>query len=135
MSAGRARLEIGTYGDISTTRTPAGTVRAEARFRDRDGEIRKVTAVGSTVQAAKQALRTKLARRSTATGFGTTLSPESTVADLAVAWLEDVQVRTDLAPGTKDLYAREVKSLILPHLKSLRLREVTVGRMDQFLKR
>jgi len=135
MSAGRSRLEIGTYGDISTASTPAGTIRAEARFRDWDGEVRKVTAVGPTVKAAKQALRQKLARRSTATGFGTTLSPESTVAELAAAWLEDVQVRTDLADGTKDLYAREVNSLILPHLKSLRLREVTVGRIDQFIKR
>lgn len=135
MSAGRSRLEIGTYGDISTANTPAGSIRAEARFRDWDGEVRKVTAVGPTVKAAKQALRQKLARRSTATGFGMTLSPESTVAELAAAWLEDVQVRTDLADGTKDLYAREVNSLILPHLKSLRLREVTVGRIDQFIKR
>lgn len=135
MSAGRGRLEIGTYGDISTTKTGAGTVRAEARFRDWDGEVRKVTAVAQTAAAAKAALRQKLARRSIATGFGTTLSPESTVAQLAAAWLEDVQLRTDLAEGTKDLYAREVNSLILPHLKSLRLREVTVGRMDQFIKR
>lgn len=135
MSAGRSRLEIGTYGDISAASTPAGTIRAEARFRDWDGEVRKVTAVGPTVKAAKQALRQKLARRNTATGFGMTLSPESTVAELAAAWLEDIQVRTDLADGTKDLYAREVNSLILPHLKSLRLREVTVGRIDQFIKR
>lgn len=135
MRTGRARLEIGTYGDISTTSTAAGRVRAEARFRDWDGEVRKVTATGDSVKGAKQALRQKLARRSTATGFGTTLTPDSTVADLAVAWLEDVRLRTDLADGTKDLYAREVNSLILPHLKSLRLREVTVGRIDQFIKR
>ncbi|QLQ10055.1 MAG: tyrosine-type recombinase/integrase [Nocardioidaceae bacterium] len=135
MSTGRTRLEIGTYGDISTTRTAAGTVRAEARFRDWDGEVRKVTATGSTVKTAKQALRQKLVRRNTATGLGTVLTPESTVAQLAAAWLEDVEVRTDLAPGTKDLYAREVRSLILPHLKSLRLREATVGRVDQFIKR
>jgi integrase len=135
MSAGRTRLEIGTYGDIGTKRTAAGTVRAEARFRDWDGEVRKVTATASTSKAAKHALRRKLAQRSTATGLGTVLSPESTVAQLVAAWLEDVQVRTDLADGTKDLYAREVNSLILPHLKSLRLREVTVGRVDQFIKR
>ncbi len=135
MSAGRSRLEIGTYGDISTTRTRAGTIRAEARFRDWDGQVRKVTATGPTAKAAKQALRGRLARRSIATGLGTVLSPDSTVAELAAAWLEDVAIRTDLAPGTKDLYAREVASLVLPHLRGLRLREVTVGRIDQFLKR
>lgn len=135
MSTGRARLEIGTYGDIHTSGTPAGNVRAEARFRDWDGETRKVTATGPTVKAAKAALRVKLGRRSTATGFGTALSPESTVAQLAAAWIEDVRLRTDLADGTKDLYAHEVNSLILPHLKNLRLREVTVGRADQFIKK
>jgi hypothetical protein len=29
--SGRGRLEMGTYGDISTTRTGNGTIRAEAR--------------------------------------------------------------------------------------------------------
>jgi integrase len=135
MSGGRSRLEIGTYGDISTTATPAGTIRAEARYRDWDGEVRKVSATAATAKAAKQALRQKLAQRSTATGLGGTLTPESTVADLAARWLEDVRIRTDLADGTKDLYEREVNSLILPHLKSLRLREVTVGRADQFIKK
>ncbi len=135
MSAGRDRLEIGTYGDIGTKRTSAGTIRAATRYRDWDGEVRKVTATGPNARAAKRALRTKLARRSTATGFGTVLSPESTVADLTDAWLEDVQTRTDLAEGTKDLYRREANSLVLPTFQKLRLREVTVGRVDRFLKR
>lgn len=133
MSAGRARLEIGTYGDVHTARTPAGTVCAEARVRDWDGEVRKVTATAATAAAAKRELRDRLARRGTAAG--TMLTPESTIAQLAVAWLEDVRIRTDLAEGTKDLYRREVDSLVLPHLKSLRLREMSVGRVDQFIKR
>lgn len=133
--SGRGRLEIGTYGDISTTRTSSGTVRAEARYRDGDGLVRKVTATAATAKQAKQNLRLKLQRRSTATGFGVVLSPESTVAELAGAWMEDVQVRSDLAPGTKDLYRRELNSLVLPTFKTFRLREVTTGRVDQFLKR
>ena len=135
MNGGRDRLDIGTYGDINTTRTPAGTVRAEARYRDWDGEVRKVTATASTEKTAKQALRKKLGRRSTVTGLGTTLSPGSTVAELAAAWLDDVRIRTDLADGTKDLYRRELNSLVLPTFKGFLLREVTVGRVDQFLKR
>ena len=135
MNAGRGRLEIGTYGDINTVSTTAGTIRAEARYRDWDGEVRKVTATGDTEKAAKQALRNKLGQRSTSTGFGAFLSPESTVAELASAWLDDIQIRTDLAPSTKDLYRRELTSLVLPTFKRLRLREVTVGRVDQFIKR
>ena len=122
--SGRGRLEIGTYGDISTTRTSSGTVRAEACYRDGDGMVRKVTATAATAKQAKQGLRLKLRRRNTATGFGVALSPESSVSELAEAWMEDVQVRSDLAPGTKDLYRRELNSLVLPTFKTFRLREI-----------
>ncbi len=131
---GRDRLEIGTYGDINTTRMPSGNIRAEVRYRDGDGAVRKVTTTAATVREAKQNLRTKLQRRNAATGFGDELSPESTVTELAAAWLADVQVRSDLAAGTKDLYRRELNSLVLPTFKSFRLREITTGRLDQFLK-
>lgn len=77
--SGRGRLEIGTYGDISTTRTGNGTIRAEARFRDGDGIIRKVTATAATAKQAKQTLRLMLQRRNTATGFGVSLSRGSRV--------------------------------------------------------
>lgn len=133
--SGRSRLEVGTYGDISTTRTGNRTVRAEARYRDGDGIVRKVTATAASIKQAKQDLRLKLQRRNAATGFGATMSPESTVADLAEAWIEDVRARSDLSAGTKDLYRRELKSLVLPTFKTFRLREVTTGRVDQFLKR
>ena len=133
--SGRDRLEIGTYGDINTTRTTNGTVRAEARYRDGDGTVRKVTATAATVKVAKRILRIKLQRRNTATGFGDALSPESTVSELAAAWLEDVQLRSDLAAGTKDLYRREPNSLVLPTFRTFLLREITTGRLDQFLKR
>lgn len=132
---GRDGLEIGTYGDINTARTVNGTIRAEARYRDGDGTVREVTTTAATVKEAKQNLRTKLQRRYAATGFGDALSPESTVADLAVAWLEDVHRRSDLSAGTKDLYRRELNSLVLPTFKAFRLREITTGRLDQFLKR
>ena len=133
--SGRDRLEIGTYGDINTMRTTSGTVRAEARYRDGDGTVRKVTTTAGTVREAKQNLRIKLQRRNTATGFNDALSPESTVSELAAAWLEDVQLRSDLAAGTRDLYRRELTSLVLPTFRTFRLREITTGRLDQFLKR
>ena len=132
---GRDRLEIGTYGDINTVRMPSGNIRAEVRYRDGDGTVRKVTTTATTGKQAKQDLRAKLQRRNAATGFGDELSPESTVSELAAAWLEDVQLRSDLAAGTKDLYRRELNSLVLPTFKTFRLREITTGRLDQFLKR
>lgn len=134
MTGGRDRLKIGTYGDIRTSRTSAGTVQAHARYRDWDGEVRKVTATAGNARAAKQALRTKLGRRAKASGFGAEFSSESTVEELSEAWLEEIRNRSDLADGTKDLYRRELNSLVLPTFKNLRLYEVTVGRVDHFLK-
>jgi hypothetical protein len=61
MSAGRSRLEIGTYCDIGTTRTSAGTVRAEGRFRDWDGEVRK--GHWHTAKRARQSLGSNASAR------------------------------------------------------------------------
>ena len=55
--SGRDLLAIGTYGHINTRRTTSGTVRAEARYRDGHGTVRKVTATAATVREAKQSLR------------------------------------------------------------------------------
>ncbi|SFN48956.1 hypothetical protein SAMN05216219_0772 [Mycetocola miduiensis] len=89
--SGRSLLEVGTHGDITTTRTRNRTVRAEARYRDGDGIVRKVTGTAASIKQPKQDLRLKLQRRNAATGFWATMSPESTVADLAEAWIEDVR--------------------------------------------
>lgn len=59
---GRDRLEIGTYGDLNTTRMPSGNSRAEVRYRDGDGAVRQVITTAATVREAKQNLRTKLQR-------------------------------------------------------------------------
>lgn len=133
MTGGRPRLEIGSYGDIRVSATTAGGYRAEARYRDSDGTARRVTAVGASRSTAKAALRRKLVARAASAGSAD-LGSESTLEELAVAWLADVQVRTDLAAGTKDLYRRELQSLVLPALAGFRLRELTTGRVDRFLK-
>jgi hypothetical protein len=45
---GRPRTPIGTFGEIHFEKTPSGQVRARARYRDDDGQVRRVSAVGST---------------------------------------------------------------------------------------
>jgi hypothetical protein len=54
--AGRPRLPISTFGSITATEISPGRFRAVTRFRDRDGQTRKVTATGSSRKAAKTAL-------------------------------------------------------------------------------
>lgn len=61
--AGRPRLPISTFGAISTTEVGPGRFRATTRFRDWDGQSRKVTASGATRNAAETALKVELAAR------------------------------------------------------------------------
>lgn len=69
------------------------------------------------------------------TGVGATsdLTSDSRVSAVAKRWLDDVE-GGDLALGTKGQYHYAVKSYILPSLGDLRLREVTVPRVDAALK-
>lgn len=45
-----------------------------------------------------------------------------------------MQARADLAAGTKEVYRRELGTLVLPTFGDFRLREVTTGRVDSFLR-
>ncbi|MBW4043242.1 MAG: site-specific integrase, partial [Acidobacteria bacterium] len=134
MSGGRSRLEIGAYGEINVTKTAVGSYRAEARHRDWDGRIRKVTASGSSRSAAQAALRVKVGRRPSTASAADGLYLDSSFTTLADAWLADVRIRPDLADGTRDRYERSLQAIVLPAFSELRLREISTGRVDQFLK-
>jgi hypothetical protein len=54
---GRPRTPIGTLGEIHFEKTPSGQVRARARYRDDDGQVRRVSAVGSTQKTAERNLK------------------------------------------------------------------------------
>ena len=54
---GRPRTPIGTFGEIFFEKTPSGQVRARARYRDDDGQVRRVSAVGSTQKTAERNLK------------------------------------------------------------------------------
>jgi hypothetical protein len=59
----RQRLMIGTFGDISTRKTPTGRYEARTRYRNWDGHVRLVQATGVTAKAAESALKAKRADR------------------------------------------------------------------------
>lgn len=40
---GRPRTPIGTFGDITYVKMPGGRVRARTRYRDDDGQVRRVS--------------------------------------------------------------------------------------------
>jgi len=62
------------------------------------------------------------------------LSADSPFSDPAAAWLEDMRRDHDLADNTKDTYERELRTLVMPTFENFTVREVTVGRVESFLK-
>jgi len=130
----RPRLTIGTFGDIATRATPSGRFEARTRYRDWDGHTRLVQATGDTARAAERALKGKLAERSLLQRTNTSLTPDSSFAQLAAYWLEDVDMENRISRTTRNLYERNMRTLVLPALGNLTLREIGVARCDHFVK-
>ena len=130
----RPRTPIGTFGDIEITTMPGGTIRARVRFRDDDGRMRRVQATGRTRKAAEHHLKEQLTeRRSHAASFGE-LTPDSSFARLVEIWLDDLDLEGKIAPTTRTLYERNMRQLVMPAFEHYSLREITVSRVDRFLK-
>ncbi len=87
----RPRTPIGTFGEIDLRTNPDGSVRARARFRDDDGQLRPVEATGPTPKSAERNLKEKLARRGhyaqarTASGASTRGTRDSVVRTRSAA--------------------------------------------------
>jgi integrase len=130
----RPRTPIGTFGEIEFTNLPNGNVRARVRFRDHDGQVRRVEASDSTRKMAEHRLKEKLAQRSgSSRGIGE-LTPDSSFTQLVEVWLGDLDLEGKIAPSTRALYERNVRQLVMPAFEHFSLREITVSRVDQFIK-
>ncbi|TFC96728.1 MULTISPECIES: site-specific integrase [Cryobacterium] len=132
---GRPRLPISTFGATKTTKVGPDRYRATTVFRDWDGQSRQVGATRSSRNAAQSALKVELGGRMRAGGVGDSLNAGSPFPMLADAWLEDMMLDVDRAQGTKDTYKRELRVLVLPFFEHYTIREVTVGRIEFFLKK
>jgi integrase len=132
--AGRPRLPVSTFGSIKTIEVGRGRFRATSRFRDWDGQTRKVTAMGTSRNAATAALKEILAKRTHSGDTTDSLNAGSPFTVLAEAWLEDLKLDMDRADSTKDIYERELRGLVLPTFEHFTVREVTVSRIERFLK-
>lgn len=130
---GRPRTPVGTFGEIGFESTPDGRVLAMARYRDDDGKLRRVKATADTARAAERLLKSRLAKRSHQGGNGE-LHPESTFGQLVEVWLEDLDLEDRLAPTTRALYERNMRQLVVPAFENFQLREITVSKVDRFLK-
>lgn len=127
----RPPLPLGTWGTITTVKIRADAYRALTRFRDQDGKTRRVAAVGVSKAAAERALRDALSRRTTAAGD--LVTAETRLSDLAELWISGLEAEGRIEQSTINEYRRILKTLVLPHLGGLKLREATTGRLDRLL--
>ena len=130
---GRPPLPVGTYGKIRAYQTAAGW-RARTKYRDADGMTRPMERTGNTEAAAVRNLKTALRHRSAPTGAS--ITADNRFRDVAEKWYATVQAAADQArrsPWTVEQYRGHLDRTVLPALGALRLRELTVARLDAFL--
>jgi integrase len=131
---GRPRTPIGTFGEITVERTRDGRARALTRFRDYDGQLRRVQATADTPKAAERKLKEMLAERHEQKVGQGDLTAASSFQHLVDVWLADLDLEDALAPSTRALYERNMRQLVLPAFEHYALREISVRKVDQFIK-
>lgn len=85
---------------------------------------------GGSKAAAERALKEAFRDRA-GIDAGTDLTPQTRVRELAEAWFASLEAQS---PTTRQSYRNRVDNQILPALGELRLRELTTGTVDRFLK-
>lgn len=132
--AGRPRLPIGTFGEITVRQVTPHRYQASTRYRDWDGQTRQVSATADGRTAATTALKVRIAARVRQGNADDRLTADSLFSALADAWLEDLHLDVDRSEGTKEVYERELRTLVMPTFQHFVLREITVGKVERFLR-
>jgi integrase len=127
----RPPLPLGTWGTITTEKIRDDSYRALTRFRDTDGNTRRVTATGPSKAAAERALREVLGTRTAPAGE--LLTAETRLIDLANLWITGLEAEGRIEQTTINEYRRVLDNLVLPSVGGLKLREATTGRLDRLL--
>jgi integrase len=137
----RTPLPIGTWGEISTrtlktTKNSKPTKHlARAKFRDHDGNVRPVTATGTTKTAARAALILKLQNRAK-TSHSAELTQMHKINHLLDLWenrFERLVADGQRSPTSLDTYRRALKNHVRPAIGELHIGEATTPRLDTVL--
>lgn len=133
MTRGRPPLPVGTHGSISFLELGEKRVRARTRFRDWDGQVRYVAAVGASKAGAERRLMSALVdRREVATGTED-ITRDTKISELARLWLERVDADPDRASSTKRRYHDVIDRFVRPGVGALRIREFNTQALDRLL--
>lgn len=130
----RRRLEPGELGDISCTKQPTGKWRARVRYRDQTGVMRTSEVTHDSKTKAVDLLRDKATELANTIPGDLTLN--SPMADLIASWWEtekDRHTNGRISASTLAVY-EGFKDRIESGLQSLRVREVTVARLQNFVR-
>lgn len=127
----RPPLVLETWGRIRRT-TLGGRPAAVAYYRDSDGVTRKMERRAKTHAQAEQALVRALRDRVAPTGE--TITRESTLAELAGTWLDEIE-KEGRAAATIARYRGTVNAQINEHVGRVRIREATPPRLQRITDR
>src|SRR5450756_237201 len=129
MGVGRPSLAVGTMGVIRVYRVPSG-YRARVLVRDPDGRVREIERLGLSRSVAERHLKEAFRDR-VDVNAGTDITAQTRVRELAETWFASLDSQS---PSTRQRYRDRVDKQILPALGELRLRELSIGTVDRFLK-
>lgn len=119
-------------GKITRTEISESRWCARARFRDFTGRTKQREAYGgSGAKAERNLLKTLRAEVETA---GDSITGNTTVAALSKIWKTDPDLTNNCSEQTVERYSDSLDRHILPALGEYRLMEVTVSRVDRFLR-
>ncbi|MGH3684476.1 MAG: site-specific integrase [Pseudonocardiaceae bacterium] len=130
---GRPPLPVGTAGEVRIYPVRGG-FRARCLVRDYDGKVRELERFGRSQAKAKIRLREAVRDRHRVEADAE-ITSETRLAEVVRVWLVDLRAEVadgEKSPGTGALYDAAA-GWITAGLGDLRLRELTVGRVDRFL--
>lgn len=132
----RPRTPIGTYGAIKVTELGPRLFEARARFRMRNGRMRRLRRRGTSKSAAERALKAALAELADEVA-GRAISGGTRLAHVAELWLADFEAkvrRGERAAKSFYDYRDAVRLHVVPRIGELACREVSPGLCDETLK-
>lgn len=130
---GRPSLPVGTAGEVRIYPVRGG-FRARCLVRDYDGKVRELERFGLSEGKAKIRLREAVRDRHRVEADAE-ITSETRLSEVVRVWLVDMRAEVaagEKSPGTGALYDATA-GWITAGLGDLRLRELTVGRVDRFL--
>lgn len=126
-------MPVGTAGEVRVYPVRNG-FRARCLVRDYDGKVREIERSGPSEAKAKARLREVIRDRHRGDADAE-ITSETKLAEVVRVWLVDLRAEVaagEKSPGTRELYETTARR-ITTGLGELRIREVTVGRVDRFL--